>query len=372
MNQELIELLRGELSATEEQALRRRLARDPALAGELKELQSLFALMQRHEEVAPTAEGIERVQAAAERSCRPGLVQQLRALPGLVRFRFRYSLGFRVAAVSLCAHLILMGVLFQFRVLGPAQTRLQAPKISFDIDEETPDVRPAKAFVLSLKARRAPHVVRLKRFGVAGQQQAIKAGLDRLIRSQQPDGTFGDERETAYFVLALMAQGDCSVYDTRNGRAIHDAMSSLLAQAQHGKVLNGAMLAALVENWALSYTELSPEERLDYARAMTRLIRNLDPAREAAREGLAIARMAGLELPGTKRLGIFDERVVDLIEREPTRLSVTLVLSHMNRDMDVARVKAWAAPLFERAKAQVAGKKPAPLAVLTLQAPYRW
>ena len=370
MNQELIDLMRGELSAPEERALRRRLAGDPALAGELKELQSLFALMQRHEQVEPTAAGIRRVQAAAERSCRPGSWARLRALPGLVRFRFRYSAGFRIAAVSLCAHLILMGVLFQFRVLGPKTSRNQ-PDIGFAIDEETPDIRPARAFVASLRLRRAPHIVRLKRLGVPGQQLAIEAGLERLIESQRPDGTFGDEAETAYAVLALAAQGDCSVYDTRGGRAIRDAMSSLLAEAQHGEKLHGAMLAALVEDWALSYTELGPEERLGYARGMTRLIRELDPSTEPAREGLAIARMAGLELRGATGLGIFDERVVDLIERDPTRLSVTLVLSHMNRDIDMARIKAWAAPLFERAKAEIDGKKPVPLAVLTLQAPYR-
>jgi anti-sigma factor RsiW len=94
MRQELIDLLSGELAPEEQRALEARVAGNASLARELEELKALFALMQRGEEIEPQAETRAALKAAAERATAPSLIQQLRALPGLVRYRFRASTAF--------------------------------------------------------------------------------------------------------------------------------------------------------------------------------------------------------------------------------------------------------------------------------------
>ena len=81
MRQELIDLLAGELSETEARALQDRLAKEPELARELDELQSLSRLMRCHEEVEPSPSLRTSIFAAASRAVRPTLIQAMRAIP---------------------------------------------------------------------------------------------------------------------------------------------------------------------------------------------------------------------------------------------------------------------------------------------------
>lgn len=365
MRQELIDLLHGELAPDEERALRERLATDAELARELEELEGLLSLMKQGEQIEAPAALRAHVRAAAERAVRPTLIQQIKALPGLVRYRFRRSVAFRVAAISLGAHLILMAVLFHVSL---KQRRAERRMPGFAWKPEIEQVQPDSALVARLKQRRLPHLV-LRRVGIAGQKEAIEAGLDTILTRQKPDGTFGSPSETAYAALALLGEGDCSTSDTPRGSALRKAMRGLLYEGEYGTV-HGAILTALVEDWVLSYERLGEQDRAQYARAMTRLIHNVGDD-DASLEGLALARAAGLAVPKTRTLGIFDESVDDLIDRAPTRLSVARVLEGGRRHLALAPIKAWAKPLFDRAKAQIEAGKPSALAVLALQSPYR-
>ena len=272
-----------------------------------------------------------------------------------------------MATISLGAHLIAMAVLFQFSVRGKAAPTPADIRVA---GIEEPDLRPAPRFVATLSMRRLPHHLPLQRVGIAGQADAIRAGLERVLASQRDDGSFGDAPATAYATLALLAEGDCSATDTRRGRAIRAAMRILLHEAQEGAP-HGAILTALVEDWALSFDSLSELERGDYIRGMLRMIRALGDEDAASREGLATARAANLPVPASRRLGIFDEQVVELIERAPTRLSATRVLARGRNGLGYDRLKKWVQPLFERAKARIEAGSSDPVAVLTLQSPYR-
>ena len=304
--------------------------------------------------------------AAAERATRPSLGQQLRNLPGLFAFRFKKSVAFRVAAVSLGVHLIAMAVLFQFSVerrskqLHPAEANVVLP------DQQ---LRPSGSFIRSLQHRRVPHRLILRRVGVPGHEQAITRGIETILNSQMPDGSFGSVGETGYAALALLAEGDCSTTDTRRGRAIRAAMPGLIHAAVHGEA-HGAALSALVEDWALSYDDLDDQERSDYANAILKLVRRLGND-EAAREGLAIAALADVPLPSTARGDLFDRDIDELMAKRATRLRATAVLARKKVSIDGDTLKSWLEPLFAEALKAVAAEKTAAIAVLTLQAPYR-
>ncbi len=131
------------------------------------------------------------------------------------------------------------------------------------------------------------------------------------------------------------------------------------------------MLAALVEDWTLSFEQLDEHERLEYVEAILRLVRTLGDD-EASREGLAIASRAHIPMPSRRDLGVLAKKPFSLLGFPATRLSATAVLARgqkLSSPDDI--VREWLRPLFEGAKATILTKEPAPLAVLTLQAPYR-
>jgi len=372
MNQELIEFLRGELAEGEARELRARLADDADLARELSELQALFGFMRRGEEIVPSRELRAAVADAAERATAPSLIQQLAALPGLVRHRFRQSLAFRIAAVSLAVHLVAMGILFQVSV-----TRSQ-PRNPIEIGvrvapEDLPLYRPDATFTLRLSQRRLPHAARLRKVGVQGQERAIRRGLDELVGQQRDDGSFGTVADTGYAALALLAEGECSAYGTARGRAVQRAVRHLIAATRRGEV-HGATLAALVEDWTLSFDRLSDDERVVYIDMILRLIRRVgdDPSDH---EGLALARMAGFPMRESREFGeaawLFTGRREKLLEEAATRIGATAVLGRGQGSLDAERARLWARPLFEQAMRALEARKGDPVAVLTLQAPYR-
>ena len=219
-----------------------------------------------------------------------------------------------------------------------------------------------------------PHGIRLRLVGVEGQERAIREGLQTLLARQRADGSFGKADETGFATLALLAEGDCSALETRGGRAVHAAVRHLLRRPPEASA-HGAVLSALVEDYVLSYERLGAEERHEYVRAILDLI-GLVGDDEAAREGVALAGAAGFPVPPGRDLGeagrLFENRRAQFLEREPTRLRASLVLSRGHDNLERERVREWARPLFEAAMADLAVGNGSAVAVLTLQAPYRW
>ncbi|MHC4973558.1 MAG: hypothetical protein ACYTG3_14625 [Planctomycetota bacterium] len=371
MRQELIDLLLGELEPDADQALRERLRNEPALAKELGELEALFALMRRGEEIEPSPELRRALVAEAERRTAPPLWIRLRQLPEILAYRFQSSLRFRVATVSLGIHLVAMVVLSIVLIERP-RANPGSVRVVWQ-EEEAPIQRPADSFVARLTLRRLPHEPRLKTFGVPGQAQAIEQGLETVLARQQIDGSFDTLEETAYAALALLAEGNSSVTDTRRGRALRAAVRHLLDQADAGAV-HGALLAALVEDYGLAYEDLREEERTEYVRAIRGLtLRVGDDA--ISREGLALAALAGFPVPAGRDLGaaglLLGGDRGPVLDGPPSREAATAVLARGHLSLDRGRVRAWVFPLFEQAVADVGSGRVSAVVVLTLQAPYR-
>jgi hypothetical protein len=370
MRQELIDLLLGELEPAEADALKARLGADPDLNRELADLQTLFSLMRRGEEIEPSPGAREVVVAAAARA-RPPLLARLRELPGLAVYRFRSSVRFRVAMISLAAHLAVIAVLAQI-LLRAAPVDVPGPFVTYAVEEQRP-IEPSPAFVSRVMQRRLPQGPRLRQFGAVGQEEAIRIGLDSLLSRQGGDGSFGDVEETAYATLALLAEGDGSAQPTVRGQAIRAARDHLLA-AVEGGARHGAILAALVEDYALSYEDLDEQARAEYARAIGRLLLAV-PDDEISREALVLASLAGFAIPAGRPLGEAEHLASNgraaLLAKEPTRLRATAVLARGPTALDPATVRAWAKPLFERAIGQIRAGEASGLVLLTLQAPYR-
>ena len=114
MNSELVDLLLGELEPERESLIRDQLQRSAKLRSELAEIEALFGFMRRGEQVEVDRSIREHVMAEARRVTAPSLAQRVRAIPALVRYRFRHSRGFRVATISVGVHLAVMLVLYQF------------------------------------------------------------------------------------------------------------------------------------------------------------------------------------------------------------------------------------------------------------------
>jgi hypothetical protein len=53
-------------------------------------------------------------------------------------------------------------------------------------------------------------------------------------------------------------------------------------------------------------------------------------------------------------------------------MRATLVLARGHDPLERERVRAWVRPLFEQAMRDLAAERATAVAVLTLQAPYRW
>lgn len=372
MRQELIDLLLGELPPAEADALKARVLAEPELRRELLEVESLFGLMRRGEAVEPLAATREAVVAAAARA-RPPLLVRLRAIPGLVAYRFRTSVRFRVAVISLAAHVILIAILANI-LLRPGHPA--DPGGIVVTWKEAPEecIEPAPELQGRLAQRRLPQSTRLRQYGVEGQEDAIAKGIETLLSKQRPDGSFGDASETGYAALALLAQGDCSAQATARGYAVRMACSNILAEAKRGRA-HGAMLAALVEDFSLSYAFMNEFERMGYRTAIRQLILACPPDDEISREAMLLARLAGFALPAGHDLG--DAAMVltgdrsALLDLEPTRLRVTAALARGRATPDPALARAWAAPLFRRALADLEAGKASGVVLLALQAPYR-
>jgi len=368
---ELIDFLRGELESGEADALRARLGSDPALRREKREIESLFRIMRAGEEIEPSAR-LREALAAAVAGVRPSPLRRLARLPGLIAFRFRISVAFRVAAISLAAHLIAMAVLFQVYIVRGSKR--PGVMVSLEKTLPLPVQRPAAQFLLRLRQRRAPHSARLRRYGVAGQEAAIREGLGRVFARQRPNGSLaGDPRETAFAALALLAEGERSVSGTASGLALHRAMDYLMARARGGAT-DGPILTALVEDFTLSYDNLLAEDRTEYVQLIYRLIDRVSDDAES-REALALARMAGFPVAEARQLGDYELLFAGdrsrLLDRPPTRIRATIVLARGQAAPDGARVKDWARPLFEKALADLKSGRTPGWALLTLQAPYR-
>ncbi len=373
MRQELIDLLLGELEPAEADVLKARLRAEPALRRELADLESLFGLMRRSEEIEPVAATRAALVAAAARA-RPPLLVRLRTVPGLFAYRFRHSVRFRVAIISVCAHLVLIAVLAQV-LLGPGG-REQPPGPIIVTAEMLPaeQVKPAPDFMRRLSLRRLLASNRLRQYGVARQEEAIWEGLDALVASQRPDGSFdGDAAETGYSAMALLAQGDSSVLATPRGHAIRMACLSLLSEAKRGTV-HGSMLAALVENFGLSYASLDEFEQREYLEAIRKLILAV-PDADISREALLLAHLAGFAIPAGRDLGeaqlVVSGDRTRLLALEPTRFRATVAFARGRSSPEPERARIWAAPLFERAMADLRSGNASALVLLTLQSPYR-
>ncbi|MDH3591705.1 MAG: hypothetical protein OER88_07495, partial [Planctomycetota bacterium] len=346
---------------------------DPKLARELQELTALFGLMRRADEVEASPAMRATVLAAARKATRPTLWQRVRRLPSLATFRFRHSMGFRIAAISLGAHLVAMATLFwamEHRDREQRKSQLVAVVTEPELEAQRPD----SSFASRLAQRQLPHETRLRQFGVEGQQGAIERGLRALLQDQGDDGSFGDVTVTAQATLALLAEGDSSAQTTRRGVAIDRAMSWLLDAARRG-ASDGALLAALVEDYSLAYADMSDERRLEYTRAIRELIQSVSAADPMAQESLVLAKMAGFYVPSARPLGRAalleaGDRAA-LLDAPADRFGATIVLARGRLSVQRSRVKAWSRDLFDRAVKEIEAGNRSGLVLLTLQAPYR-
>jgi len=394
---ELIDLLLGDLEPADDEALRARVRNEPALQRELSELESLFGLMRRGEEIDVEPRVHTAIMREAKRITRPSLLERLAALPALFRFRFRHSLVFRVAAVSLGVHLIAVAVLWQID-LGGANAPEHGLKLAFHPDEEVPEYRPDREFVFRLGRARVSRSLRLKQFGAEGQRDDIRTGIRALMTRQQQDGSFSSLDDTSASLrdtgsslddtgraaLVMLAQGANSSDTTDRGAALRKTMGAIRRAVDEG-LSDGFALSALIEDWALSYEQLTEEQRVTYVRAILTLLPQVSGA--GAGESLVLADMAGFPVSEIQLRSLApdgaglmikgDVRVA--MQARADRVNASAVIarfqeeggSHASTALHVTRsdVKAWLSPLFADAKANARAGDAA--ALLTLQAPYR-
>ncbi len=397
---ELIDLLLGDLEPAEDEALRARVRNEPALQRELSELEALFGLMRRGEEIEADPAVHESIMHEARRITRPSLLKRLAALPALFRFRFRHSLVFRVAAVSLGVHLIAVAVLWQID-LGGANAPENGIKLAFHPDEEVPEYRPDREFVFRLGRARVSRSLRLKQFGTEGQRADIRTGIRALMSRQQQDGSFrslddtgsslddtgsslddtgSSLDDTGLAALVMLSQGANSSDTTDRGAALRKTMGAIRRAVDEG-LSDGFALSALIEDWALSYEQLTEEQRVTYVRAILTLLPQVSGA--GAGESLVLADMAGFPVSEIQLRSLApdgaglmikgDVRVA--MQARADRVNASAVIARFQEEgsqaLHVARsdVKAWLSPLFADAKANARAGDAA--ALLTLQAPYR-
>jgi hypothetical protein len=380
MNQELIDLLRGALPPAEAEALRARIAADAELRRETAELASLLALLRRGGEIEPSAALRDAVLRAAARSVRlrrlRAIADGLAALPGLAAYRFRRSRAFRFAFVSAIAHLVLLAVLYHVVGRRPADeidvasTRLEPPALPSVAPAPVPV--PERRFILVLRQRALPHGPRLASLGVPGQAEAIARGIEALASAQLPDGSFGTLERTGAAALALLAEGVSSRGSDARAASLARAVHHLERAAQEGNSC-GFAVAALVEDYALSWESLLEEERSIRVAAILRGLRRLD-ASEAACEARALVQLCGIARDAGElgaAAALLGGPREHLLRSEPTRLAVTAAMARGPSRLDPQQLRAWARPLFERALARVADDPASPEALLVLQSPYR-
>jgi hypothetical protein len=370
MTQELIDLLLGEMEPGEETRLRERILREPALAREFEDLSSLFRLMERGERLEPSAALRSRVLRAARKQPLARALESLRAFPGLLAYRFRHSMLFRVALLSAAAHLLLAGVLLQFVAERRAREE-SLPEIAFRDDPAAPVPPPGRELLLRLGGRSLPHARLLERVGVPGQQEAIARGIARLLDSQRPDGSFGEIGETGYAALALLAEGHTSIGASREGEALGRALSWIRASAARGGS-HGAALSALVEDYVLCYDSIPDEARAGYVEAAIAMAPSLGEGEDAI-EALSLALWARLPVRHARiaevpALGADREAI--LLEK-PSRVGATRLFAKGAQSPPPERARDWAEPLFRAALADLEEGRGIARAILTLQSPYR-
>lgn len=287
MKQDLIDLILGDLDPARDAALREEVRNSPALQAQLAEFETLFGFMRRGEQIESDPSIRKTVMAAARKATAPSLSQRLAAIPALIRYRFQHSRGFRIAAVSLGIHLVAMAILFQMFVHGGKQ----APPTEFQLSKLEPphvEVRPDSGFVAQLRFARASRVVRLRKYGVDGQAESIREGIEALLDRQSADGSWENFESTCDAALALMAENVSSSDLSTHGQALHRAMRVI-----RNKVAGGARgaraLEALIEDWALNHAELSAPDRAQSVDC----IRTLLAAGDNDAAGIAWAHRAG-------------------------------------------------------------------------------
>ena len=367
MNQDLIDLLRDELPDNEAAVLRARIEREPALADEYRELQALFGLVHRAEMVEPTREMRRCVMEALEIHARPSWWQEMF---GLVRFRFRNSIGFRI---SVAAHVVALAILTLFLFHKPETENEYGTKLVVHAPEDldVPIVNPDPALMARLAQRSLPKRKRIEAYGAAGQETAIKEGLAALMARQARDGSFGSLEETGYAALVLLAEGHCSAQGGDRGRRIQKALDHLTHRWESAGETDGSVLAALVEDYVLSYPLMSRDDLMERVRVIEGMIPVLARGGTGA-EGLMLAKLASFAVPEDADFG--DARYLaggnrrDLLKQEPTRLLATAALSRGPDSLEREQVRAWVLPLFLAAMKRDSGAE----RLLTLQAPYRF
>ena len=380
MRGKLTDLLLGELEPAQDKALRERVRTEPALQRELQELEALFGLMRRGEQIEANPAAHEAIMREARRMTRPSLLQRLSALPELFRFRFRQSRAFRVAAVSLGVHLLAVAVLWQISIGGATNSEFGITEIGFNPSDEVPEYRPDRDFVFRLGHARLSRSVRLRHYGVDGQRNDIRTGVRALMERQQRDGSFGGLGDTGRAALVLLAEGANSSDTTERGAAVRKAIASIRRDVDEGGI-DGFALAALIEDWALSYEQLTEEQRANYVRAILTLLPGVTGP--GAGESLVLADLAGFPISANQQTTLAPDGaglvlkgdVRGAMQTAADRVNATAVVSRMHDEradkLTVARddVRAWLRPLFLGAQDQARNGNAA--ALLTLQAPYR-
>ncbi|MEE8106253.1 MAG: hypothetical protein V3T86_12025 [Planctomycetota bacterium] len=379
MNQELIDLLRGELPEAEAAALRARIEQDADLRAEYRELESLFGFFHTDELSAPASMRATVLAAARNAHAAParrGWLDEIRervdSLRGLVAYRFRESMAFRAASFAVLAHLLFLGVMYALWTADePSHGGGRVHWTTAEVDVVVPDQR----FARRLAHRRLPKGPRLQAYGVEGQAEAIRASLAALPARQNDDGAFGTVDETAYAALALLAEGHCSVQNNRPGLSLHRALVHLQANWQRAEN-PGLLLAALVEDYVLSFEHWTEFDRLDRVQIIAKLMDRAADSKDGF-EGLVLAKLAGFELPSRADLGESGELILagrhheGMLSMAPTRQRVTFVLARGPDSLDRDRVAAWARPLFADALKRLDRDGWSAASLLALQAVYR-
>jgi len=371
MRQELIDLLLGELPPGEERSLRERIAVDPALAKELEDLKALFGLMRRAETVEPSAAMRRRVLRAAGPRPLARALDALRSFPGLLVYRFQHSPRFRILFAAAAAH-VLLGAIVLNAVERPAAPQEPSHEFTFLADERAPILPPSRELLARLGGRGLSHETVLRRVGVPGQREAIRAGLERLLASQRADGSFGSLAETGYGALALLAEGHLSRGASRESAALAGALRHIRERGRLGET-HGAAVSALVEDYALCRAARPEEECFDEVETIVRMVPGLGDD-EDAREALALVAWARVPAKhpslaeASRPLG--SERAA-LLSGPPTRLAATRLLAKGGSDASSEAVRTFVRPLFEEAMRDLEANRDSARAILTLQSPYR-
>ena len=383
MRPEIIDYIRGELSAREETVLRARIEKDPALARELEEAQAVFGIMRQGPEIEPRealrTRFLASLEAQREREpvrSSPSIGERLAFLWGLAIFRLRNSGAFRIAALSIAAHLIALYLLVEYWV--PARVEAKRTEIVVRLVPprmvEPVGSPPSVAFVGRLQGRNRSVEVKLGAAAVPGQAEAIRGGIERLVDVQAGDGSFGDVEQTGYAALALLAEGECSAFRTEKSRNLQRALEHVAAEGADGNV-HGAAVCALVEDYALSYSWIPEARRAARAALIMEVLAEL-PRGEAADEARLVAKLAGFPL-AESRLSAEARALYTVLPRawildlEPSRLRATVAFARGGAPLDPERLRAWARPFFLGVLKRLREGGALAEHIVTLQSPYR-